>query len=96
MAAGARIFVGNLPYSIDEAQLRAWFEQQGHAVHEVKLVHDRDTGRPRGFGFVELGSPAEAEACIAALQGHELGGRTLTIRSAHERGGGGAGRGGRT
>src|SRR5437868_1951564 len=94
---GTRLYVGNLPFSTDEAQLRAICEQGGRTVTEVKIVMDRDTGRPRGFAFVEMGSAADAQACIEELNGRDLGGRSLTVNEAREReprGGGGGGGGG--
>ena len=94
---GSRLYVGNLPFSVDEAQLRALCAADGRTVSEVKVVTDRETGRPRGFAFVEMGSPSDAQACINALNGTSVGGRTLTVNEAREReerGGGGGGRGG--
>src|SRR5690242_19132713 len=90
---GTRLYVGNLSYQTNEASLREVFEQEGRKVTEVKIVTDRETGQPRGFAFVEMGSPADAEAAIAALNGRELDGRTLKVNEAQERSGGG-GRGG--
>ncbi|MFB3816316.1 MAG: RNA recognition motif domain-containing protein [Candidatus Methylomirabilales bacterium] len=81
---GTRLYVGNLPYNTDEAQLRALFSEGGRTVTEVKLITDRDTGRPRGFGFVEMGSQADADAAINALNGREFGGRPLTVNEARE------------
>jgi len=97
MAIGTRLYVGNLSYNTDEQSLREVFEQEGRKVAEVKLVTDRETGQPRGFAFVEMGSPADAEAAIAALNGRELDGRTLKVNEAQERsrGGGGGRDGGR-
>lgn len=105
MAIGARLYVGNLSYNTTESALRAVFEEDGRKVVEVKVVTDRDTGQPRGFAFVEMASPADAEAAIAALDGKNLDGRTLKVNTAQERsggggrggpgGGGGGGRGGR-
>jgi cold-inducible RNA-binding protein len=95
---GTRLYVGNLSYQTNEASLREVFEQEGRKVSEVKIVTDRETGQPRGFAFVEMGSPADAEAAIAALNGRELDGRTLKVNEAQERsrgGGGGGGGGGR-
>jgi len=97
------LYVGNLPHSTTEAELRNVFEAHG-AVEKVSLVTDRDTGRSRGFAFVEMTNPAEADKAIAALNGTELGGRTLTINEAKPKsdrprgggqrfGGGGGGRG---
>ena len=95
---GTRLYVGNLPYSCDEEQLQTLFEQGGRTVVEVKLVTDRETGRPRGFGFVEMGSQEEADAAIRALNGQPFGGRPLTVNEARDRErrpGGGGGYGGR-
>ena len=97
------LYVGNLPHSTTEAELRAAFEPHG-AVEKVSIVTDRDTGRSRGFGFVEMTNAAEADKAVAALNGTELGGRTLTINEAKPKsdrpkgggqrfGGGGGGRG---
>ncbi len=77
------IYVGNLPFSVSEDELRALFEQHG-TVRSVKLVNDRETGRPRGFGFVEM-DPPEAAVAIQALNGTDLGGRALRINEAQER-----------
>jgi RNA recognition motif-containing protein len=88
---GTRLYVGNLPFSADESQIRDLFAQGGRTVNEVKLVTDRDTGRPRGFGFVEMGSSEEADGAIRDLNGYEFGGRALTVNEARERTGGGGG-----
>ena len=85
---GTRLYVGNLPFSIDEQTLRDLFGQNDRTVAEVKLITDRDTGRPRGFGFVEMGSSEEAEGAIRELDGHELDGRALKVNEARERSGG--------
>ena len=90
---GTRLYVGNLPFSVDEATLRQLFEQNNRTVEEVKLITDRDTGRPRGFGFVEMGSSEEAEQAISELNDYTLDGRQLRVNEARERTGGG-GRGG--
>lgn len=94
---GTRLYVGNLPYDVDETQLRGLFEKDGRQVSEVKIIMDRDTGRPRGFAFVEMGSQADASGAISALNGTELGGRALTVNEARDagsnRGSGGFGRG---
>jgi RNA recognition motif-containing protein len=95
MAIGTRLYVGNLSYNTNESSLREVFEQEGRKVAEVKLVTDRDTGQPRGFAFVEMASPADAEAAIAALNGRELDGRTLKVNEAQERSRGGGRDGGR-
>jgi RNA recognition motif-containing protein len=95
MAQGQRLYVGNLSYNTTEETLRAAFEAGGRTVTEVKIVTDRETGQPRGFAFVEMGSPADAEAAISELDGRPLDGRTLKVNMAQERsGGGGGGRGG--
>jgi RNA recognition motif-containing protein len=75
------LYVGNLPHSTTEAELRNLFETHG-AVEKITLVTDRDTGRSRGFGFVEMSNASEADKAIAALNGTDLGGRTLTINEA--------------
>ena len=100
---GSRLYVGNLPFSVDEAALRALFTQAGHEPTEVAVVTDRDTGRSRGFGFVTLASDSAAQAAASALNGKEIEGRALTVNEARERssgggggfGGGGGGGGGR-
>ncbi len=95
---GTRLYVGNLPFDVDESQLRTIFQEGGWEIAEVKMVMDRETGRPRGFAFVEMTSQADAQAAIAAINGREVGGRALTVNEAREqapRGGGfGGGRGG--
>ena len=95
---GTRLYVGNLPFSADEHGVRTLFEQNERKVEEVKLITDRDTGRPRGFGFVEMGSSEDADNAIRELNGYEFEGRQLTVNEARERtrggGGGGGGRGG--
>ena len=85
---GTRLYVGNLPFSADEQTVRDLFSRNDRTVSEVKLITDRDTGRPRGFGFVEMGSEGDAEAAINELNGYELEGRALTVNEARERGGG--------
>jgi RNA recognition motif-containing protein len=68
---GTRLYVGNLPFSVDESSLRSLFEQNERKVVEVKLITDRDTGRPRGFGFVEMGNSEDADKAIRELNGYE-------------------------
>lgn len=80
------IYVGNLSYSATETEVREMFEQYG-TVNAVRLITDRDTGRARGFGFVEM-DDREAEAAIAALNGAEIDGRTLRVNEAQPREGG--------
>jgi RNA recognition motif-containing protein len=93
----AKIYVGNLPFTADEASVRTLFAQHGE-VTSVSLPVDRDTGRPRGFGFVEMGQEDAARA-IQALNGYSMGGRPLRVNEAQDRprpsgGGGGGFRGG--
>lgn len=78
-----RIYVGNLPFSATEDSLRALFATHG-TVEKVSLINDRDTGRPRGFGFVEMSS-ADAARAIQALNGTDFGGRPLRVNEAQER-----------
>jgi hypothetical protein len=87
-----KMYVGNLPFSMDESAVRALFEKHG-AVQSVALINDRDTGRPRGFGFVEMAS-ADAARAMQALNGHDVDGRALKVNEAQERTGGGGGGGG--
>ena len=91
-----KIYVGNLSFNTTESALREAFEAHG-AVASATLVMDRETGRPRGFGFVEMNDDGQAKAAMAALNGKELDGRSLTVNEAkpREAGGGGGGRGGR-
>jgi cold-inducible RNA-binding protein len=97
---GTKLYVGNLPFSTSEQDLRALFETDGRHVTEITIVTDRMTGQPRGFGFVQMGSEEEAKAAIEALNGRELDGRSIQVNEARERtdrggGGGGGGPGGR-
>jgi cold-inducible RNA-binding protein len=91
---GTRLYVGNLPFSASEDQVRELFGQNDRTVTEVKLITDRDTGRPRGFGFVEMGSSEDADAAIRELDGYSMDGRALKVNEARERTSGGGGRGG--
>ena len=91
-----KLYVGNLSFQTTEADLNDLFAQHG-TVESCRIITDRDTGRSRGFGFVEMSSKSEGEAAIAALAGSEFGGRALTVNEAkpqENRGGGGGGRGG--
>ena len=98
---GKKVYVGNLPYGVGDSELQTMFEPHG-AVQSAQVILDRDTGRSKGFGFVEMGSDAEAQAAIAALNGKEVDGRSLTVNEAKPRAegggrgghGGGGGRGG--
>jgi RNA recognition motif-containing protein len=88
-----RIYVGNLPFSADENAVRELFARHGN-VESVKIITDRDTGRPRGFAFVEMNN-ADALRAIQNLNGHSMGGRPLRVNEAQERpAGGGRGPGG--
>jgi cold-inducible RNA-binding protein len=75
------IFVGNLSFAASEDAVRALFEAHG-TVERVNIVRDRDTGQPRGFGFVEMTNDSEGEAAINALNGRQLDGRTLNVNEA--------------
>ena len=89
------IFVGNLSFNTNEDELRQMFEGYGQ-VDRVSIMTDRDTGRSRGFGFVEMSSNEDGEKAIAALNGSQLGGRTINVNEARpkaERGSGGFGGG---
>ena len=79
-----KLFVGNLSFNTAENDLRDAFAEHG-SVDEVKLMTDRDTGRPRGFGFVTMSAPEEAQAAIDALNGKQLDGRALTVNVAKPR-----------
>src|SRR3954468_24053414 len=92
---GKKLYVGNLSYEVGDSELQEMFEPYG-TVGSAQVIMDRDTGRSKGFGFVEMGSDQEAQAAIAALSGKEVGGRALTVNEAtprEDRGGGGGGRG---
>src|SRR3974390_2463726 len=93
----AKLFVGNLSFNITENDLQDAFAAHGTVI-EANLMMDRATGRPRGFGFVTMSTPEEAQKAIEALNGKELGGRALTVNIARPReerpAGGGGGRGG--
>ncbi|MEY2807560.1 MAG: RNA-binding protein [Planctomycetota bacterium] len=93
---GTKLYVGNLSYQTTEASLRSAFEEGGRQVTEVAVMMDRETGRPRGFAFVRMGTEADAQAAIAQWNGRELDGRALRVNEAEDRprtGGGGGGRG---
>jgi RNA recognition motif-containing protein len=90
---GKKLFVGNLSFDTTDGVLEQLFGEFG-TVQSVQIILDRDTGRSKGFGFVEMGSDQEAQAAIAALSGKEVGGRSLTVNEAkprEDRGGGGRG-----
>jgi RNA recognition motif-containing protein len=96
---GKKLYVGNLSYEVDDGALQQMFEQFG-TVQSAQIIMDRDTGRSKGFGFVEMGSDQEAQAAIKGLHGQQVGGRALTVNEARPktegggRGGGGGGYGG--
>jgi len=97
---GNKLYVGNLPYSFRDEDLQRAFSAHG-SVSSAKVMMERDTGRSKGFGFVEMGSDAEAQAAIAALHGQQQGGRALVVNEARpmearppRSGGGGGGYGG--
>lgn len=81
---GIRLYVGNLPYSTSEDDLRRLFEQSG-TVDSVYLPTDRQTGQPRGFGFVEMSSQSDAENAIRMFDGSSIGGRQIRVNLARER-----------
>lgn len=82
---GKRLFVGNLSYDTDQQTIRDAFSAGGRTVTDVHVMIDRDTGRPRGFGFVELSTDEEAQAAIEDLDGSDLDGRTINVNEAKER-----------
>ncbi len=92
-----KLYVGNLSYSMDSRELESLFAAHG-SVASANVITDRDTGRSKGFGFVEMGSDQEAKAAISALHGKDIDGRSLTVNEARPReersGGFGGGRGG--
>ena len=92
---GAKLYVGNLNFKTTEDALRDAFSANGRTVKSVLMPSDRETGRPRGFAFVEMGSEAEAQAAIQDMDGAEVDGRALRVNEAQERQGGGSGGGGR-
>jgi RNA recognition motif-containing protein len=86
-----KLYVGNLPFTTTEADLRRLFEQHG-GVDSVSVIMDRETGRPRGFAFVEMSDPSSASAAMQVLDGRELDGRKLRVNEANDRGAAGGGR----
>ena len=94
---GKNLYVGNLNYEVNDEALEGLFSNHG-TVESAKVIMDRDSGRSRGFGFVEMSTDEEAQAAIATLDGQDCGGRALTVNEARPRenrgGGGGGGRGG--
>jgi len=90
---GKKLYVGNLGYGVTGGDLEKLFAAHG-TVESAQVIMDRDSGRSKGFGFVEMSSAGEAQAAIAALNGKEVDGRALTVNEAKPREGGGGGRGG--
>ena len=94
---GKKVYVGNLSYETSQSDLEALFGAHG-TVESAQIINDRDTGRSKGFGFIEMSSDAEAQAAIGALDGQDCGGRALKVNEAKprepRRGGGGGGGGG--
>ena len=92
---GKKLYVGNLPYSVTSSTLEQLFGEHG-TVQSAQVIMDRDSGRSKGFGFVEMGSDQEAQSAISAMNGKEIDGRALTVNEARpkEEGGRGGGRGG--
>jgi RNA recognition motif-containing protein len=94
---GKKLYVGNLSYEVTDSALEQMFAGHG-TVQSAQVIMDRDTGRSKGFGFVEMSSDQEAQNAIQALHGQQVGGRSLTVNEARpreDRGGGGGGGGGR-
>ena len=91
---GNRLFVGNLPFDVTEEQIRSLLGADGRVVKSVKMITDKETGRPRGFAFVDLEDDAQAKAAIAALDGQDFGGRALKVNIAEDKPGFAGGRGG--
>ena len=97
---GSRLYIGNLPFTTTEEELRTLFSNGGRTVRDVKIMVDRETGRSRGFGFVTMGSDSEAQQAAQAMNGQNVGGRAIRVNEAEDRpgfagGGGGGGGGGR-
>ncbi|MFO0690471.1 MAG: RNA-binding protein [Myxococcota bacterium] len=88
-----KIYVGNLPFSANEQDLRELFEPHG-SIDSINVIMDRETGRPRGFAFVEMSDAGSAANAIRALDGSDMGGRALRVNEAEDRRGGGGGGGG--
>ena len=90
---GKKLYVGNLSYGISDSSLEQLFSAYG-SVQSAQVIMDRDTGRSKGFGFVEMGSDEEAQAAISSMNGKEIEGRALTVNEARPKESGGGGRGG--
>ena len=87
----SRLYVGNIPFSATEEQLKELFGAEGREVEEVAIITDRDTGRPRGFAFVTMANDEDAKAAISACDGHSMDGRSIRVDEAQERSRGGRG-----
>src|SRR5438067_3911300 len=94
MVMGKKLYVGNLTFGVTDAELEQLFAAHG-TVQSAQVIMDRDTGRSKGFGFVEMSSDQEAQAAAAALNGQDMNGRPLTVNEARPKEGGGGGGGGR-
>ena len=90
---GKKLYVGNLTFGVTDAELEQLFAAHG-TVQSAQVIMDRDTGRSKGFGFVEMGTDQEAQAAAQALNGQDFNGRPLTVNEARPKEGGGGGRGG--
>ena len=90
---GRKLYVGNVPYEVGEAELQEVFTRAG-VVDSVRVMRDQETGRARGFAFIEMSTDAEAQNAITSLNGTQVGGRSLTVNEARPKAGGGGGFGG--
>jgi RNA recognition motif-containing protein len=91
---GRRLYIGNLAYGVTEQDLRDAFGEGGGTITDVKVILDRETGRSRGFAFVEMSSDAEAAQAVETMNGRDVQGRAISVSEARERSGGGGGGGG--
>jgi RNA recognition motif-containing protein len=90
-----KLYVGNISFNTTEDTLRTLFAGDGRKVEDVAVVTDRETGQPRGFAFVQMATPEDAQTAIAKLNGYEVDGRTLNVNEARPKVGGAGGRGSR-
>ena len=88
----SKLFVGNIPYDLNESDLKSIFEETGHTITEVKIITDRFTGKSRGFGFISYDSESDAESAIQTFNGRQVGGRTLKVAVAKRKDSRGGGR----
>jgi len=77
-----KLFIGNIPHASSETEVRQWIESQGFRVESVEIIYDRQTGKPRGFGFARLPDESDVESAIALLNGRRMDGRVLTVNKA--------------